>query len=251
MKKQYKALMLDLDGTTIPNDIDGVPSKKVIDAISQAGKHVHVGFITGRPYEYTKRINSYLALTGPSISSGGAQVIDVGSDKILWQKVLREKELLQIFKILDTYHYKTLVQKSGSSSVLELSKVDRPKEVITMSVMDIEPDRIDEVMVAFKEIPNISSNKIVGWTKGTFWVQISHVNATKQQGIFEVAKVLHIKPTEIIGVGDGYNDFPLLMACGLKIAMGNAVPELKKIADYVAPSVEDDGVAHVIEKYIL
>lgn len=251
MKKQYKALMLDLDGTTIPNDIDGVPSVKVIDAITKAGKHVHVGFITGRPYEYTKRINGYLSLTGPSISSGGAQVVDVGSDEILWQKVLQENELLQIFKILDTYQYKTLIQKSGSSGVLELSRIDRPKEVITMSVMDIEPDKIDEVIYAFKDIPNISSSKIVGWTKGTYWLQISHINATKQQGIFEVAKLLDIKPAEIIGVGDGYNDFPLLMACGLKIAMGNAVPELKRIADYVAPSVEEDGVAHIIEKYIL
>ena len=52
-------------------------------------------------------------------------------------------------------------------------------------------------------------------------------------------------------MGDGYNDFPLLMACGLKIAMGNAVPELKAIADFIAPSVEEDGVATVIEKFIL
>ena len=41
------------------------------------------------------------------------------------------------------------------------------------------------------------------------------------------------------------------MACGLKVAMGNAIPELKEIADYVAPSVDDDGVADVIEKFIL
>lgn len=251
MKKQYKALMLDLDGTTIPNDIDGVPSEKVIDAISKASKHLHVGYITGRPYEYTKRINTYLSLTGPSITSGGAQVIDLGLDKVLWQQVLHEKELHQIFQVLDRYRYKTLVQKSGSGPVLELTKNDRPTEVITMSIMDIEPNNIDEVIYSFKDIPNISYNKIVGWNKGTYWVQISHVNATKQQGIFEVAKLLDIDPTEIIGVGDGYNDLPLLMACGLKIAMGNAVPELKKIADYVAPSVEEDGVADVIEKYIL
>ena len=52
-------------------------------------------------------------------------------------------------------------------------------------------------------------------------------------------------------MGDGYNDFPLLMASGLKIAMGNAVPELKEIADFVAPTVEEDGVAVIIEKFIL
>ena len=51
-------------------------------------------------------------------------------------------------------------------------------------------------------------------------------------------------------VGDGYNDFPLLLAGGLKVAMGNAVSDLKKIADYIAPTVDEDGVATVIEKFL-
>ena len=50
-------------------------------------------------------------------------------------------------------------------------------------------------------------------------------------------------------MGDGYNDFSLLMACGLKVAMGNAVEELKSIADYIAPTVENDGLSNVIAKY--
>lgn len=75
--------------------------------------------------------------------------------------------------------------------------------------------------------------------------------ATKKHAVLEVARHLNIKTEEIIGVRDGHNDLSLLMACGLKIAMGNAVREIKSIADYIAPSVEEDGVAHVIEKFIL
>lgn len=41
------------------------------------------------------------------------------------------------------------------------------------------------------------------------------------------------------------------MACGLKVAMGNAVQDLKEIADYIAPSVDEDGIADVIEKFVL
>jgi hydroxymethylpyrimidine pyrophosphatase-like HAD family hydrolase len=41
------------------------------------------------------------------------------------------------------------------------------------------------------------------------------------------------------------------MASGLKVAMGNAIKDLKAIADYIAPSVEEDGVADVIEKFVL
>lgn len=47
------------------------------------------------------------------------------------------------------------------------------------------------------------------------------------------------------------NDHSLLCAYRLKIAMGNAAPELKAIADFIAPSIEEDGVATVIEKFIL
>lgn len=41
------------------------------------------------------------------------------------------------------------------------------------------------------------------------------------------------------------------MAAGLKVAMGNAIDDLKAIADYIAPTVQEDGVVDVIEKYIL
>lgn len=56
---------------------------------------------------------------------------------------------------------------------------------------------------------------------------------------------------KLIGIGDSYNDLEYLKLCGLKVAMGNATPDIKKIADYIAPSYKDEGVAKTIEKYIL
>ena len=80
---------------------------------------------------------------------------------------------------------------------------------------------------------------------------INHTQATKQFGILKIAEILNISTHEIIAVGDGYNDFPLLMAAGFKVAMGNGVEDIKQIANYIAPSVEDDGVADVIERFVL
>ncbi len=82
-------------------------------------------------------------------------------------------------------------------------------------------------------------------------ILIYNSSATKQHAIFEIANIIGIQTHDIIAVGDGYNDFPLLMAAGLKIAMGNAVEDLKAIADYIAPPVEQDGVAHIIERFVL
>ena len=56
---------------------------------------------------------------------------------------------------------------------------------------------------------------------------------------------------QMTAAGDGYNDRPLLQACGLAIAMGDAPEELKAISDYIAPSAEEDGLAVAIEEFIL
>lgn len=89
------------------------------------------------------------------------------------------------------------------------------------------------------------------WNSTYECLDITHEEVSKLHGIVDVAKLIGVETKDSIGVGDGHNDFPLLLACGLKIAMGNAVPELKAIADFVAPTVNEDGVAVVIEKFIL
>jgi HAD superfamily hydrolase (TIGR01484 family) len=253
MKKQYKALMLDLDGTTVPNRRDGLPSQRVKNAISEANKSIHVGVVTGRPFYYAKEIMHSLSLTGPSIVNGGAMVINSTTDTVIWEKLIAENEFSKITKLVMKYDVKMLVQSKdteGKDIVYDASS--GIKSVWTITLPDLQPAQAhiiyEELLSQFTDI---AVYKIVGWNKGTQWLQISHIEATKQHGIMEVAKILGIETHEIIGVGDGYNDFPLLMACGLKVAMGNAVPELKAIADYIAPTVDEDGVADVIEKFIL
>lgn len=55
---------------------------------------------------------------------------------------------------------------------------------------------------------------------------------------------------ETMGIGDSGNDVALLRACGLKIAVANAVPELKQEADYITESNNDDGAALAIEEFV-
>jgi hydroxymethylpyrimidine pyrophosphatase-like HAD family hydrolase len=60
-----------------------------------------------------------------------------------------------------------------------------------------------------------------------------------------------IDRSEMIAVGDGYNDLSMLEYAGLGAAMGNAPQDVKNKADIVVPSNDDNGVAYLIEKYIL
>lgn len=242
--------MLDLDGTTIPNTPDGLPSEKVVEAIKKASKLLHVGIATSRSYYTSSAIIKRLSLSGPSILNSGAQIIDLTHHRILSEHLISDSDFAEIRTILQTQKQPFFIQET--TGLYQLYATDYiPNKLTQVFCKELSPEVADQLIFAFSHIPTIIAYKIPGYENGKVWITISNSLATKQQAIFEVAKILGIETYEIIGVGDGDNDFPLLMACGLKIAMGNAVQELKAIADYVAPSVDEDGVADIIEKFIL
>jgi HAD superfamily hydrolase (TIGR01484 family) len=248
MKKKYKALMLDLDGTTFPNKKDGVPSNRVQQAIQKATKKIAVGIATSRPLEIALPLIKKLPVNAPCIVSSGALIIDPQTNQTLFEQPMLLHDVSYIGNYIKKHRHKMLFA-DHTGTILPYETL--PTKVFDLLIIHLTPKQAEIVITDLSHLPTIALNKIVSWTSGEIEICITHVAATKQHGIFKVAELLHIQTQEIIGVGDGPNDFPLLMACGLKIAMGNAVPALKEIADYIAPSVEDDGVAHLIEKFII
>lgn len=250
--KKYKALMLDLDGTTIPNRRSGMPSKKVVDAVKKAMKKLHVSVVTGRPFFEAENVIRELGLSGISITTGGAEIRDVKTRELLWSKPISKKTT---DKILDFFRSKNVEIIISDLDYYENFKIYDPRHLpnkpLLISIPDLPLELGESFVSEMDHFKDIAVNRTVGWVQDTCWLAITNGEGSKQHGIWEAAKILNIETHEIIGVGDGYNDFPLLMACGLRVAIGNAVPELKEIADYVAPSVDEDGVADVIEKFVL
>ena len=64
-------------------------------------------------------------------------------------------------------------------------------------------------------------------------------------------EVLGMTKDQMIACGDGYNDLTMVQFAGLGVAMENAVLPLRKAADYITLSNNEDGVAHVVEKFML
>ena len=119
-------------------------------------------------------------------------------------------------------------------------------------VLHVTPKKAEELYQKLKTNPAVHVTKsISGINPRDETIHVTSCEATKQVAVVKFAQALKIETKEIIGIGDSYNDFPLLMACGLKVAMSNATADIKEIADYIAPSYEKDGVAEVIEKFIL
>lgn len=252
-RKKYKALMLDVDGTTIENRSDAMPSKKVKDTILKAHNKIKIGLATSRPFWHVKHIIEDLEINAPCIIIGGAQIYEPKSKKIVWEKFIDTADVKEIFKIAKKLGI--VIADDGDGKFINNQKINiedyKEKGPLQFWAPALDLKLSQEFAEELSGISTISALRVPSWISGKNDVIISHALATKQHGIIEVAKLLNIQTHEIIGVGDGYNDFPLLMACGLKIAMGNANEELKKIADFIAPSVEEDGVVTVIEKFIL
>jgi HAD superfamily hydrolase (TIGR01484 family) len=245
---KYKALILDLDGTTVANVVTAMPSLKVIQAIAKAKDILHVCLATGRPLYKAINIINHLQLSGPCVTGGGTQIYDPVRQKIIQEYVLNRKIIPLVNDVAKKFNLEIGIFNGEVD--LPLNKLTATTKVLGIYLPIIHPTLIDEVQNLILSIPNISTHKMPSWEKGYMCLDVTNVLATKLNGIKKIMNILNIKKSEIIGVGDSYNDFPLLMASGLKIAMGNAIPELKDIADYIAPTIDEDGVATIIEKFI-
>ncbi len=246
---KYKALILDLDGTTIANYSPNPPTPRVTEAIKKAHKLIHISIATGRPLYEVKHLIDHLELSGPCILNNGSQIYDPVKKKIIHEVIFHKALVPKIYqfckkKRLGVHMFngtRDIVYKGGPL----------PGKVLSLYIPRGSIQAIDELVAFCSTLPHVATHRMITLEEKFHSIEITHTDASKLHGIVEVMRHLNIQKEEIIGVGDSYNDYPLLMASGLKIAMGNAVPELKEVADFIAPSIEEDGVATVIEKFIL
>jgi hypothetical protein len=82
------------------------------------------------------------------------------------------------------------------------------------------------------------------------FINITTPDVSKGAALLHLAAALGVPQTATLAIGDAYNDLPLLEAAGIGVAMGNAVDDLKAIADHVTAPVDDDGVAAVLEQLV-
>ncbi|MFM7711367.1 MAG: HAD-IIB family hydrolase, partial [Microcystis sp.] len=82
--------------------------------------------------------------------------------------------------------------------------------------------------------------------------EVTHVEATKGSATqFLAEDILGLQPQNVMAIGDNFNDVSMLTYAGVGVAMGNAPQAVKDQADWVAPSVNLNGVAAALEKFVL
>lgn len=247
-----RALIFDLDGTAIPAKIDGTPSSAVIQAVAEAKKYCHVSVATGRPYPYAHAILESLAINDLCILSGGAVIYSVREQKNVWEQQMDPEGIEEVLYPLKTFVGSHLMETDAETyrkyPVQEFTLKQPANMVCIYAVTHTEADRI---LRSTQTISGFAAHAMPSWTPGLFDVHITHELATKKHAMQALLALLNVDHTCTMAVGDGGNDLPLFELAGIKVAMGNASDMLKKAADWIAPSVDEDGLAAAINHFIL
>lgn len=245
-----RALIFDLDGTAIPNSPSGVPSPAVIRAVEQAKSVVKVACATGREISIAHPVITSLQLASPCIVAGGAQIIDPISFVPIWQKLLSAEMLREVVSACSGIDY-MLAADSDPGPAKKAKSYNYFNEKPILYMMSVRESDAPSIVDRLRSVQGVSVMSVKAWTAGDVDIHITHEDASKRHALEEWMRIEDVNPEEVIAIGDSANDIPLLEIAGTKIAMGNGSQTLKKMADWIAPPVDEDGLVTTIEKYIL
>jgi len=246
---KYKALIFDLDGTAIEKQIEALPSKVVIEAVQKAREKVIVSVATGRPFNRCRNIIKNLGITDLCIVSGGTEIIDPVTEKIIWTKVIKKTDLRFILNVCVLYPYEILFSKEIKGLPAKDKNIDKDENVVF--IMNVNPNDVKNIIIEINKNKNLIAHETSAWTEGKFDIHVTNIEASKKNALIKWLELLKLNKKDVIAVGDNKNDLPLFEEAGFKVAVGNAAEELKAKADYIAPSVYNDGLVDVINKFIL
>jgi HAD superfamily hydrolase (TIGR01484 family) len=246
----FKALVFDLDGTAIPKSPDGMPSQAVIDAVKKAKSVCHVSIATGRPYDLCKDILDVLDIDDLCIVNGGTHLYSRKTNEYVWKQEIDQTTLQELFSKLQHFKYYDVADEKRLDRVpLEKYRTDEPIALTCIFSTSIEDSQ--KILAIVKEFKGITAHAVSSWKDGTFDIHITHELATKKHALQSLLSKLNVGLDEVMVAGDGGNDLPLFELAGWKVAMGNGADELKEQADWIAPHVDEDGLAVAIKKFIL
>lgn len=262
-------LVLDVDGTLIGHG--AYPSPRVTEAVLSAkARGAIVALGTGRASEACYHLFRHLSLDGLHIVFDGAAIVQWPSNDIVFLQALspvatkRAVELARKFDLfLEIYaHDFYFIEDDG-----ELAEHQRRKLQLIPLVTDLMSlvNRVKVVKCqvlaaneAQKRRADLLSGEMqkyckVAWSldpsNGIYFGNLVSRYVSKGGALRELVDYKGVTLEETVVVGDSYNDMGIFDVAGTAVAMGHAPDDLKKLADWIAPDVDHDGVAAAIERY--
>lgn len=267
---EYKLIALDIDGTLTNSKKEITPATRyaILEA-QKAGKIIVLA--SGRHPVGVEPIAKELLLDrygGYIMAFNGGKIINCATGQTIVSKLFPKEYIADIVGVLknsnitiNTYDDKKIYsdKKVNDYTYVErdvlktdMVTVDDFVSAITFDINKIllagEPDEIDEYA---KILSDRYDGLLDVYKSAPYFLEIMPFGVTKGSMMPMLLEKLNISREETMAFGDHYNDITMIGYAGMGVAMGNAESDVKKIADYICESNDDDGVAKTFEKYIL
>jgi hypothetical protein len=277
MTGDIRLLVLDIDGT-IAGQSNQI-SLRVQEAIRQVQQRgIEVAIATGRMYQSALRFHQALGSTLPLMAYQGAYIKHPQSQTLHRHTPLPRHLALEILAFLapleaqqelsihlyidDQLHVRAIIddteayaERSGIRPVaagdltqlLERNTAIETTKLLTLSNnIPLLSDLLDKLSHRYPDTDLYLTRSV------EYFVEATHPQANKGEAVRYLAEdLLDLKPDQVMAVGDNFNDLEMLRYAGLGVAMGDAPAAVKQSANWVAPGVEQDGVAVALEQFLL
>ena len=261
-------LVLDMDDTLLTDDHRiSDKNKAALRKAQDAG--IHVVLASGRP---TPAMTTYAAELNLAhydsyiLAYNGAVIMRMRDESILFEQSLTKEEIHRLYDFsvahkvhIITYINGKIVSETDSPYIdiekkitgMPFEKVADFKAAVNGSAIKCilleEPEYLKGVeAILKKEMPD----KSVATSK-PYFLEVTHHGIDKAESLKRLAAKLNIRQEEIIAVGNAGNDLSMVEYAGLGVWVDNVNPELRDKADAIVASNNNDGVAEVVERFIL
>ena len=260
-----KMVATDIDGTILGYDFVFRPAvKKCIKELCDCG--IKVVLVTGRMHFATTKIAQELGIKTPLVSYQGGLIKEQGENgRVLYEKTLpteRAKEIIKWAKTNNIHinlYMDDILYVENDNIAIKRYTGERyiPYQVCNFDNLEIK--NVNKILA----IDFDDAQRVTNWVnylrekmpelyivKSTpYFCEITNNEAKKSCAVEFLKNLWDLKSEEIMTIGDQDNDIELLKAGGIAVAMGNGTPELKKYADFVTDTIENDGFVKAVEKY--
>ena len=265
----YEMIALDIDGTLTNSQKEITPA--TLDALIELQKNgKKVVLASGRPTPGLTKLAEELCLEeygGYLLSYNGAKIINYETKEAVVNQTLPPDVIPTLYDFAEehdvgiiSYEKGGVICGNGMDKYIALEakingipvqEVDNFSEYIDFPVNKCLMTGDEEYMAEMeKELQDLLGDRLSIYRSEGFFLEIMPKNVDKANSLDTLLKSLDLTKEQLIAGGDGYNDMSMISYAGLGVAMANAKEEVKEASDYITKSNDEDGVLHVIKKYM-
>jgi Cof subfamily protein (haloacid dehalogenase superfamily) len=259
--RPIRLVATDLDGTLLHTDGTVTErTREVLTAVEALG--VTVVFVTGRPIRWMDDLWEHVGGHGLAVCSNGGIVYDVHARAVAKARTIPRDVGIEVGELVRAGIPGTTFALERLSGFAKedafMPSVPPPDDLVVGPLHEIVDDTVVKLLARHEDLePEKFWSEVedrVGHLVTTTWsstgalVEVSAAGVSKASTLELVCREHGVRPEEVVAFGDMPNDLPMLAWAGTSYAMANAHPAVRELADHVAPSHEDDGVAAVLEQ---